>query len=277
MNTQERRGPWYLLTGLLIGIGLGLLYAWVLQPVEYINTAPQTLHPAYKDEYRLLIAVAYLGNPDPLRARARLALLGDADPFRALAEQAQRTLAQRGTDQEARALGLLALAIGQDSPGAIPLPKESYPTEVLSATIPPSPQSGETPTETSPISIETSMPGEDLPSPSNAPFVLLSREVVCDPPLPTPLFQIQALDRFNRPIPGVLVIVTWPGGEERFYTGLKAEKGLGYADFTPQVGVLYTVRLGENGQAVRDLAAAQCPAAGGAPLWGIWLLTFVQP
>jgi hypothetical protein len=106
---------------------------------------------------------------------------------------------------------------------------------------------------------------------------LLSQEKICDPPLPAPLFQIEALDRFNQPIPGVLVIISWPDGEERFFTGLKPEKGAGYADFAPETGVLYSVRLGENGQPVNDLAAPMCPRSSGAPTWGAWLLKFIRP
>ena len=110
---NEKRGPWYLLTGLIIGIGLGLLYAWVVRPVQYTNTAPNSLRADAKDQYRAMIAAAYMANGDLLRARARLELLQDADLYRTLAEQAQRTLADGSSPQEARALGILAVALGQ--------------------------------------------------------------------------------------------------------------------------------------------------------------------
>jgi hypothetical protein len=105
----------------------------------------------------------------------------------------------------------------------------------------------------------------------------LGQEKVCDVTLGAPVFQIEALDRFNAPVSGVPVIVSWPDGEERFFTGLKSEKGAGYADFTPDPGVLYSIRLGENGTPVSNLAAVMCPRASGAPTWGAWLLRFVQP
>jgi hypothetical protein len=113
---NENRGPWYLLTGLVIGAALGLLYAWVVRPVQYTNTAPSSLRAEYKDQYRAIIAAAYLANGDLLRARARLELLQDSDLYRVLAEQAQRTLADGGSPQEARGLGLLAVAVGQSAP-----------------------------------------------------------------------------------------------------------------------------------------------------------------
>ena len=32
--SQERRGPWYLLTGLVLGLAFGLVFAWVVSPVK---------------------------------------------------------------------------------------------------------------------------------------------------------------------------------------------------------------------------------------------------
>jgi hypothetical protein len=114
---KERYGNWYLLTGLVIGVVLGLAMAWILQPVEYTDTSPSSLKAAYKDHYRLLIASAYAATGDLVRARARLELLGDENTLQALTEQAQRTLAAGNAPEEARALGLLALALGQSAPG----------------------------------------------------------------------------------------------------------------------------------------------------------------
>ncbi|MDD2696431.1 MAG: hypothetical protein PHD58_10960, partial [Anaerolineales bacterium] len=94
--SEERRGAWFLLTGLIIGAVLGLLYAWVVQPVQYTNTAPASLRADFKDRYRALIALAYSADGDLVRARARLELLEDDDSYRSLAEQAQRTLAEGG-------------------------------------------------------------------------------------------------------------------------------------------------------------------------------------
>jgi hypothetical protein len=323
----EKRGPWYLLTGLVLGIALGLIYAWVFQPVEYVDTSPEFLRSDFKDQYRALIAAAYLGNGDLIRARARLELLKDEDMFRAISEQAQRTLAQQGSDDDARALGLLAIALGQappgpaiaitqqrlaplaeptrleeelppsetPEPGAIQLTATSAALETgqliqpgnAEPTIAPSadPSIANTPAIVSPITVETvTSPQTEAPPPLPAftvtpggPFVLLSQEKVCDQELEVPQLRIEALDRFNRPVPGVLVIIAWPAGEERFFTGLKPEKGQGYADFTLTPGTLYNLRLGENGERVTDLAGLMCTPDSGAPHWGAWLLKFVQP
>jgi hypothetical protein len=306
---KESRGPWYLLTGLVIGVALGLVYAWVFQPVKYVDTIPSSLRADFKDHYRALIAAAYLGNGDLLRARERLKLVQDPDMFRALSEQAQRTLAGQGTDADARALGLLAIALGQAPPGpAIAItqqrlapqaeptraagnasPGETAPPDDLQLT--PAALAPEQPTQppttaptVSPVvampspPVTTSQPPADTYQPTpGGPFLLLSQEKLCESKLANPQLQIEALDRFNRPVPGVPVIITWAGGEERFFTGLKPEKGQGYADFALTPGTLYTLRLGENGELVSDLAGLMCTPSSGAPYWGAWLIKFVQP
>jgi hypothetical protein len=94
--------------------------------------------------------------------------------------------------------------------------------------------------------------------------------------LAEPLIQVEALNAFSQPTPGILVIITWDGGEERFYTGLIPEKGPGYADFTPQPGAVYTLRLGDGGEVVSGLSAADCESTSGEHFWGAWLLTFIQ-
>jgi hypothetical protein len=222
----KNRGPWYLLTGLVIGVVIGLLYAWTVQPVQYTNTTPASLRPNFKNQYRSLIALAYLTNSDMVRAKARLELLKDEDAYQALAEQAQRTLAEGGFLQEARALGLLAASLGQGSATVDPNPQSSQAT---------TPSLTPSPTATSQL---TKTPGDTFaPLPTytptltpGAPFVLLSRDLVCDPNLEEALIQVLARDAADQPVPGVEVVVNWEGGENHFFTGLIPELGLGYAE-----------------------------------------------
>ena len=115
MNEDER-GNWYLLTGVVLGIILGILFAWVISPVKYVDTAPESLKDEFKDQYRILIASAYVANGDLVRAKARLELLDEADIYLVVAEQAQQMLAEGGSVEEAQALGRLALALGQEIP-----------------------------------------------------------------------------------------------------------------------------------------------------------------
>lgn len=104
---KQKGSPLYLLTGVIIGLVLGLVYAWLINPVIYENTAPASLGDADKDSYRSMIAQVYANTGDLERAALRLALLEDEDPVFTLGVQAQRVLAE-GQDTEARALALLA-------------------------------------------------------------------------------------------------------------------------------------------------------------------------
>jgi hypothetical protein len=110
---QDRRGSWYLLTGVVFGIAIGLFYSWVISPVEYVDAPPYALRADFKDEYRALVAAAYLYSNDLLRAENRLAQLKDDDTAQSLAMQAQRALADGHPETEVRALGFLAMALGK--------------------------------------------------------------------------------------------------------------------------------------------------------------------
>lgn len=68
------------LIAILVGMGLGLIYGWLIQPVEYVETSPDTLRVDYKTDYVLMVAEAYQGDKDLPMAMRRLALLGDTPP-----------------------------------------------------------------------------------------------------------------------------------------------------------------------------------------------------
>ncbi len=69
-----------LFLGLAAGIALGLLIGWLLWPVRYTNTSLDQLHPAYKDEYIRMVAMAYQVDGDLNLARERLAQLNSREP-----------------------------------------------------------------------------------------------------------------------------------------------------------------------------------------------------
>lgn len=303
---KDERGPWYLLTGLVLGAILGLAYAWMISPVEYVNTTPAALRSDFKERYRALIAAAYVANGSLERAQARLGLLGDKDIARSVAEQAQQTLADGRSPEEARALGLLAVALGQgptpvltdnntaptvtpSAPPADTLLRETHLPEtavvvaaletgtpgtqvsepLATATLPPEPTRTQLPTGT-PLPTRTA-----TPTPA-ALIALQDQTFICDQNLPQPLIQVVVEDASGEQMPGVEVIVNWEGGEDRFYTGLKAELGLGYADFRMSPGVVYTLYLAGGGQQMADLTPAECELPGGGRYWGSWLLVFQQ-
>lgn len=277
---NERRGSLYLLTGLLLGLAIGLVYSLYLQPVQYTDLSPDLLAAADKDQYRALIAVAYLASGDLVRARARLALLKDSDPYNALAAQAQRWLAEGKAADEARALGLLAADLAQAQATLL------APTVATPANASPSPPAAVSPSPAG--SVATPSPAETISSPAatlaspqpttspQKPFVLRKREAVCDPALGKGLIIVYVWDAQGNELPGVEIIINWEGGEDRFFTGLKPELGLGYADFAMQVEVVYSLRIASGGEPVFNLSAPSCTAANGEAFPGVWILEFVQ-
>jgi hypothetical protein len=301
---RDDRGHWYLLTGFVIGIVLGLVYAWLISPQGTQDTSPASLQPEFKDQYRAMIAAAFVATGNLPRAEARLALLGDSDFVIALSEQAQRTLGEGGSPIEAQALGLLAVALGQDDSTALPtLVASISPTEVQNTDTPQpaTPQLAQTESNSEPtsteMSVSTSPPPTDqtpqatrtiistaTPLPTRtptatpgSPFVLQSNTFVCDTNLPNPLIQVIAEDSDRDPLPGEEIITSWEGGQDQYFTGLKPELGLGYADYLMTPGIVYQVQMSGGGQTVPDITPAECETEGGRRYWGSWLLVFSRP
>jgi hypothetical protein len=317
VNTEER-GPWYLLTALVIGVGAGLFYAWILAPVTYIDISPVSLHEEHKDQYRALIASAYAANGDLARARARLNQLEDPDIVMTLTIQAQRSLATAGQENLSHYLGLLALALSEETAGPptmesgiiaeplspsipeptgetleepteepteevssgslIPLPSETPSTLNISNTNSSTTRPANNQTPTSPALAAAPLPTRTPTSTPGAPFVVKKdASIICNPRHKRPLIMVEAYDASGNPVPGLQVLVRWSGGEDRFFTGLKTEKGLGYADFTMTPGISYTVQMAEGGQQVQGLTASECRIAGSSETyWGSWHILYEQ-
>jgi hypothetical protein len=311
MSRPRRRrtgGFLHIIIGIFLGLGFGIYYAWGLQPVTYVDTVPETLRTDLKDEYRILIAQAYLANGDVARAQARLSLLNEVDAANVLAVQAQLANASGESAEVVRALGLLASVAGAppaDVPTAVPLTE--FPTLTPTNTQPPtepptaSPEPSDTPsassTATRPVSAtptptEEGTPGAPTRTPSpthtpfpsatatatpGSPFILDSQFLVCSPQIDGPLLIVRAFDIDGAGVPGVEVIITSNQGEEHFFTGLKPEFGVDYADFKMAPSISYTLRLADGSQLIPDLIAQRCTPDDGDEYWCILELRFVQP
>jgi len=277
----------YLLTGLLIGLGLGLLYAWVISPVKYVDTSPASLRADFKDGYRAIIASAYLVSGNIERAQSRLALLGDPDPVQALVNQAQQARSQGDPNNSAYALSMLAEALQQPPtipPTLTPIPPTQTPEIIVtpSETGSPTPTSLvmtpiRTPSRTpTPILPPTPRPSRTPTPTPGAPFLLVDQQVVCNPAYPEALLQIEVADANGDPVPGMRLTVTWQGGSDTFYTGLKPDLGAGYADFEMTPGLIYSLQLGRGGSTLVGLSTPTCQDEGGE-YWGGLYLYFEQP
>jgi hypothetical protein len=70
----------FIVLALLAGIGIGLAYGWVVDPVDYFDLTPDTLRADYKADYVLMVAEAYRSEQDPGLAARRLAVFGSQSP-----------------------------------------------------------------------------------------------------------------------------------------------------------------------------------------------------
>src|SRR5512140_658407 len=117
-----RRVAWMSLLALLLGLGAGLTYAWVIAPLRTVDTTPSTLRADFKDQFRTLIAAYYAATHNLERARARLVLLGDSNPVDALTGQAQRMLASGQPFQVVQGVAALASHLRASRVSAAPRP-----------------------------------------------------------------------------------------------------------------------------------------------------------
>ena len=69
-----------LLAALGIGIAIGLIYGWLIQPVEFIDTTPETLRADYRADYVLMTAETHHAEKDVNAAARRLAILSSKPP-----------------------------------------------------------------------------------------------------------------------------------------------------------------------------------------------------
>lgn len=256
----ERKLAWLgLVLALIVGLTSGLLYGWLVDPVEYYDSDPADLRADLREDYLALIALSHRLNGDLTLAQARLATLGKAGKSESVAALADRLYRTGGDAETVRALALLAHALGVQSEAAIAHLPTSTPT-VTRTPLPTTPPTA-TPTATPTI---TPAP-EATPTPDvRPPYRVVEQRQVCDDSEAAGIVQIYVQDGEGRGLPNVEVQVSWEGGRNRFFTGLKPESDAGYADFQMSPGQVYDVLVW--GTQVGDISTEGCPS-GPAGWW----------
>ncbi len=281
---EQNRGNWYLFTGLILGLIMGMVYAWVLSPITEVDTHPNLLREDYKDIYRSLISRAYQANNNLPRAEARLALIGDEEPTLALAAQAQRFLADGGDNEMAKILANLSAAL---QAAAVQISTVIPPTE----TDPGNDSSAEGSGNNTSTEGQSQNSANATPAPTDVvytsptaspttspPFILQDSSPICDPTLGESLIQIIATDGSGEGVPGVtLEISLGTDPTEIFYTGLKPELGLGYADFLAEPGLTYQLEISESGLIISDIEVPTCQTESENSYWGSWEIYITHP
>lgn len=246
---MKRSAPAILLLTLAAGIAAGLLYAWMLDPVEYYDSEPSVLRLKDKYVYLALIGDLYVADGDLARAESRLAAVGVDGEGPVLAGLIADYLDGGGRPEEVRNLARLAEALGAS--GGVLNVFALQPVSSPEPTVTVAPEAVASPTA--------------APSPTPAPtFFLTEQTAVCaEPGLPGQI-RVWVRDAEGNGLPGVEIVVSWNTGQDRFFTGLRPEQGKGYADFEMTPRVTYEVALagfrGDNAEGVSsNLLSGVCP------------------
>jgi hypothetical protein len=230
-----------LLLGLVLGLAGSLYYAWIVDPVVFINASPARLDPSDQEEYIIMVSQSYASNGDWPLAQQRLDALDDPDLPDTLGQLLERFVREgrppdllRDVAQVAQQAGSSSRAVALFAPTPLPgsLPTAT-PTPPL---VPVLPTMTETAVALTPATPTATATLSALPTPQPSPtarpnYRLLSQERICADE-PSPRIEVLTWDAFLQPEPGVAVIVRWPGGSDRFYTGFQPNQGADYGDFT---------------------------------------------
>lgn len=255
---HRRRRPvsWTgLIFGLMLGTASAIAFAWNVSPIEEFDTAPWQLRDSAKADYMVAIMVAYQHDGDLSRtigALEDLRLTGD--PIQNVADVACELARNGYADSTSGLQGVRAMMTFYQLQGRagcadelIPLAAPQPTQAVIIAptpTLPPPPT--KTPTLEG-VGVASPTPdGGGVVVPTNAPqsqYTLVRLESFCDAEVDG-LIEVFVTERDGLTgIPGERVRVNWNDGESVFLTGLKPERGVGYADFAMEAGISYTIEM----------------------------------
>jgi hypothetical protein len=246
----------------VIGLTVGLGYAWLIDPVTFSESSPAQVTKPYREAWLLMAAEAYALDGDWERAQIRLEALRDPNLAQTLAAVFDRVNAA-GPNAAARAVARLADRLSVSTPGMlIYLAAIITPTPLLS----PTPRASATPrpTETPPPTATIQQPPTATPTVTPVPdYVVIDRQAVCSRSTQPPQIRVIVRDARGKSVAGKEVWITWEGGRDRFVTGLKPEIDPGYGDFDMQLDQTYNVSVDRpTAMVVRELRAEPCEAEG---------------
>lgn len=100
---------------ILVGTLLGALYGWLVSPVEYVDTAPDSLKEDYKADYVLMVAESYHADGDLSLAQQRLSVLGN-DPPVEIVRKALLSAERHYIDNDVALMRALRDALREEAP-----------------------------------------------------------------------------------------------------------------------------------------------------------------
>jgi len=105
-----------ILIAAIIGIALGLIYGWVIDPIEYTDVTPDILREDFRTDYVLMVAEAYQSEQDSETAARRLAIFGSESPPQIVASTLDYATKNNFTQNEINLLQGLLTAMQINAP-----------------------------------------------------------------------------------------------------------------------------------------------------------------
>lgn len=286
---QRRRNPvsiWALIIGLLIGMGGGWYYAFVIDPIQELSTRPNQLRTDEQAQYVVAIMLSYSYDSDLSSAINRLAALElTGDPIQAVADMACDLATTGYVDSTSglravRAMRTFYQLQGREgcADNIIPAP-QSVPLEVsivvptATASLPPPP------TKTPSADLATETPSGIVVAPTSAPrgtYTGIIAQTFCSTEL-SGIIEVRVRDGLNEEVAGQPIRVIWDGNRSDFVTGLKPERGVGYADFQMEDGVSYIISMpGLSDPIQNPIVADSCNVEGGGTAITSYRVVFLR-
>lgn len=238
----------------IVGIALGLIITWGVWPVEFKNADLADLRQPLKEDYVRMASLAYETNANLETARQRIQAIGLANSTLTFDDLITREKSSSTSDTRdalihlGQALGLKLPYTAQRRAPGVPTPVSVY----IVAT----------------------------PVPTVLTFRLTEHAPLsCADEPETAHLRIIVRDAAGHDLPNIGIEVRSGDVIETIYTGLKPERGIGYADYETTPGT-FSVRILEaesetvSGLIIGD-APTDCRADRGATPRG-WKLVFQQ-
>jgi hypothetical protein len=111
-----------IILALAFGVALGLVYGWVISPVEYTDVPPSILREDYRTDYVLMVAEAHQTEQDSETSARRLAILGSEPPAQIVESALDFAVKNNFTQNEITLLQDLLTAMQTYQPQAINAP-----------------------------------------------------------------------------------------------------------------------------------------------------------
>lgn len=225
------------LVSFFLGIALGLGYTWGWLPIEFKNADLADLRQSSKDELVRMVSLAYETDGNGVVAQRRLAQLELSNPaqtFNDLIERETRNATSLATTD---ALIHLGQALGYHLPYTArrpaPGPKGTPTTILVIAT-----------------------PMASVPT-----FALIENTpLTCADEPDGARLRLFVRDAAGRDLPNIALEIRGADVSETVYTGLKPERGIGYADYDAMPGRYAVTILNANSDTAANLVIGQAPA-----------------